>query len=322
MPVVLALLSLTSTRVETVRIPEFVARDVRIVDDSALIPLQSPPQKHGLFLASIDAAYNSGDTIAEGPYINAKTGEYVEPPGSKYEMIIRGELKVVAPVFGVEPFRHMPYRWKVREMRPDPEDAAYYSPFRSGGIALLGYDDAEAGARQFNPTYLLPTEWADDVAPAYQYVGKHASTFDVKTAPRHRTELRQLMASPNPVLGVFAARTLCGLGGDDWRYVRAHWNDGGGLQSAVDLLLVLRNAASTGASTLAVNLGKQASTSDVHVSRAVLLAGVGAIMDGSGSPGFDTGNKLLDTYKAAMVAAGHPYGDDAEIAGLLQFTGR
>jgi len=322
MPAILALLALTSKTVDTVSIPDYVVRDTRLVYDASQIPSTASDAPHGLFLASINAAWDSGHEIAEGPYINAKTGEYVEPPGSKYEIIVRGELKVVAPAFGPPPFRHMPYHWKVREARPDSEDSAFYSPFRSGGLALLGYNDAEAGARQFDATYLVPDEWKAYVAPAYAYVHAHPADFNPKATSKNRAELRHLLSGANPVLAVFAARTLCGTGAQDWNYVRYHWSDSQGVRGAAILLLVLGSGGVDAAGRLPGLLAAQASASVSTVRRQVALAGVGGLFAPRESAAYKNGSAVLDAIKADMVKSGHPYGNDPEVAYLLQLTGR
>jgi len=313
----IALLSLTSRPIDVNEIPGYVPRDVRLVDDAIHIPAQPPAQGHGLFLASVDAAYNSGHIIAEGPYINAKTGEYVEPPGSKYEMIIRGNLTVEAAIFGPLRFRQTAYKWIVREHRPDPEDAAYFSPFRDGGLALVGYNDLEAGARQFDPTYLVAAEWKPCVAPAFAYVRSHPSTFDAPKESTNRVELRRLLTGSNPMLTVFAAKTLTHSGGPDVAYVRNHWTDAPGILGAAVLLMVL-DSSDVDAKALAA----RAATASVGVRRQVVLAGVAGLSEPRESSAYKNGVAILDAVKAEMAKSGHPYGTDPEVAYLLQMSGR
>jgi len=69
-------------------------------------------------------------------------------------------------------------------------------------------------------------------------------------------------------------------------------------------------------------MAAQASLGNVQTTHAILLAAVAGVLEPRSSPAFDAGHRILDAYKAAMVASGHPYGGDVEVAQLLQLTGR
>ena len=138
-----------------------------------------------------------------------------------------------------------------------------YAPFRDGGTALVRYHkieglkafdnshiptqadvdtDYSAGAKQFDPVYAIPDNWATFVLPAFNFQQSHKALFDETKVVANAKQLTALLDDANPFNAVAAARLLAPQRGLGVPFVLSTLANSSGYTQAIFTYFVFKNA--------------------------------------------------------------------------------
>lgn len=152
---------------------------------------------------------SSGRGRLKGGYIDGTTGTLVTPPGARVVVPIEGTCKVLAVLAGKTDRTSFPYNWEEEAFSRKKEDDETFSPFRTGGGAIVcSLDQKGTGASHFRSVSLLPDGWQAFVVDAFTRQRADSGPFNSTHAPEKIEELRRLLRDKNPLIAASACRAL------------------------------------------------------------------------------------------------------------------
>ena len=175
-------------------------------------------------------------------------------PGQKPVTVFDGSLHVRAVLSGKTDVKNLPYRLEVEsQITPDGSligttvDETYLS-FQTPNlvIARLNLEKAKP-SKNSNPIevksglfYLMPVEWQQSIAPAFDYYRANAALFVDEDARKNQVKLNQLLEGDNPLLVVAACRALVRGGALNGRLIQGVLTRSKGyLQAAVTAVMLI-----------------------------------------------------------------------------------
>lgn len=152
---------------------------------------------------------NSGGIVAKGAYIDAATGKLLVDVHARFPVVESGHWEVVMSLTSKTEERGS-YEWEVseRDARRVLSAGNLYSPFSGGGTVICRVNRIANGSNESSQVYLIPDEWAESVADAFDYIKQNRQRFDPRSVVANRSELVKLLTTANPFLAIAAFRTL------------------------------------------------------------------------------------------------------------------
>lgn len=189
-------------------------KQARSVHDISALPFESISKAAGQnwVVIRVTPQTNSGSATIPGAYIEAETGRVVIPSDSAAPVITKqGTWELIAALQkGGSPIPRVGrYSWNEpidRKRQTNPEDI--YSPFTNGGILFCRLNLNEKGAEQFQPCYLVPDEWQNDVIAAHEQAKRHPKSSMGPATRLQARRLAQMTADKNPILALHAFQSL------------------------------------------------------------------------------------------------------------------
>lgn len=198
-------------------IESILLHDARVIHDTASLTLKNfvVDGVQSWALANVIPGPRSGSGMIPGASVNAQTGEFVIPQGTKTVLIKEGNWKMIEATSQYKHKTEDSFSWSEPMDKPKrillSED--FYSPFAQGGMILFRPTPGKSGIDQFGPVHLLFQEWGQYVAAASAFVKKHQQLFeaDSKTGLAEMNDLMTLLPNENKLIVVLAFRRLVEL---------------------------------------------------------------------------------------------------------------
>lgn len=177
-------------------------------------------------------------------------GRVLAIPIDKYISVLLGTFSTLTSLQG----KTLPYneynierpRRTLSRANSDVRDESQqtFTPFDVGGTFIFQYQEQEKGLgfEKYNPTYVIPDEWANFVLPAFKFQQANKSLFDDKNVAKNQKRLLELTSDANPFNAVVAARVLAPARGLDAKFVKGHIAQTAGYQQAIFTYLAFKNA--------------------------------------------------------------------------------
>lgn len=141
---------------------------------------------------------------AAGAYI--EDGKLVFPPGTHIDVTVQGTIVELQSFDGPHQQSVWEYSWEFRPRARHGEDRELYSPFRSGGVAILGIRGDAGNEVSFARVVLVPEEWVDFVPTAIQFWRANEGDVDRLINARDMLQLQALLRHDNPLVRLFVFR--------------------------------------------------------------------------------------------------------------------
>jgi hypothetical protein len=191
-----------SSSLETLR----AVHDLSRLEPKRLVERRPEP----CLLVELVPAEDSGSATIPGAYVDAATGDIVQPDDAEVVVVHAGTWRVVASLAGEAKTDGGEYRWQEAQEFDrrgiDPDDI--YSPFIRGGLILCRLNVRKRRDARFAPRWLIPREWEEDVVRAFGASDEWQDLVRDATGKADRGRLERLWAGRNAFLAALAVTRL------------------------------------------------------------------------------------------------------------------